>query len=104
MGIGIAINAIKLIFLKELGGKSLQRCDPSHETFASEITQKTEEIDQGESYLYVKFSSKAFYIKGIHVGFLKAQEKRYLETLGADLKILKDVVCSVNLVGGTEGL
>ena len=39
------------------------------------------------------------YIKEIYVGFLKVQEKRYLERVKSDLKILKDVSCFVELVG-----
>ena len=43
------------------------------------------------------------YIKETHVGFLKVQEKRYLERVKSDLKLLKDVSCSVELVGKNQG-
>ena len=43
------------------------------------------------------------YIKEIYVGFLKVQEKRYLERVKSDLKILKDVSCFVELVGKGKG-
>ena len=43
------------------------------------------------------------YIKEIYGGFLKVQEKRYLERVKSDLKILKDVSCSVELVEEGKG-